>query len=627
MSTELPPFHPEMFRRTFDQAGVGLAHVALDGTLLRANRRLCDVLGYTHDELLARTLDDLVDPEDADIGLSNDRLLYAGHIDSYAVEKRYLRKDGTLVWVRQTMSLMRDHNDQPEYLIAVLGDISHCKRNELELKDREASVRAILEQAPLGIAFFDSHLRYQRINAYSARVTGHTPEQLIGRTLEEVMTESFGAKASAQIVSQFQHTLDTGEPLCIRSWAGRLQTHGEAPYFSDWEIRCVKHNHVPMGILLTFVDITPHEMSRHELAQSQARLRAILDTAADGIITIDQGGIIESVNAAADAIFGYAPGELVGQSVDVLMPQTESGWHVQRIERYLHTHTSKVIGAVNELIARRKDGSLFPIELAVSEVPLPERRIFTGVVHDISRRRQLERQILHISESEQARIGQDLHDGICQELVAATMSLNLLASRLEEQSRPESANVREIISQIRAINTHTRDLAHGLHPVRLEHGGLSAALEDLAGQISRHTRVKCICLCDESISIADTTVAVHLYRIAQEAINNAIRHGKAGMIELSLVTDGTGIRLAIRDNGIGISNGALRGAGMGIRTMKYRANAIGANLHILPAPGQGTIVSCALAPAHPEQRHEYQDKKEARPRRLREVSKKNPGRR
>lgn len=627
MSNETPPFHPEMFRRTFDHAGVGLAHVALDGTLLRANRKLCDMLGYTHDELLSRTLEDLVDPEDADVGLSNERLLLAGHIDSYVVEKRYLRKAGALVWVRQTMSLMRDHDDKPAYLIAVVADISQCKHTEIELKDREASVRAILDQAPLGIAFFDSHLRYQRINAYSARVTGHTPEELLGRTLREVMVESFGAKAAEEIVSQFQHTLDTGEPLCIRSWSGHLQKQGDAPYFSDWEIRCVKHNHVPMGILLTFVDITPHEMSRRELAQSQARLRAILDTAADGIITIDQGGIIESVNAAADAIFGYAPGELVGQNVDVLMSQGETGWHVERIAQYLNRGTSKVIGAVNELMARRKDGRLFPIELAVSEVHLPERRIFTGVVHDITRRRQLEKQILHISESEQARIGQDLHDGICQELVAATMSLNLLASRLEERSIAESADVREIIAQIRSINTHTRDLAHGLHPVRLEHGGLSAALEDLAGRISRHTGVKCTCLSDESILISDTTVAVHLYRIAQEAINNAIRHGKAGTIELSLVRDGTGIRLAIRDSGIGISNGAPRGAGMGIRTMKYRANAIGGNLHIMPAPGQGTIVSCVLAPAHPEQQHEYQDKKETRSRRLREVSKKNPRRR
>lgn len=355
MSTDTP-FHPEMFRRTFDHAGVGLAHIGLDGTLLRANHKLCEILGYSHNELLAKTLEDLVDPDDADLGLSNERLLLAGHIDSYVVEKRYLRKAGELVWVRQTMTLMRDHDDRPAYLIAVVADISHCKHTEIELKDREASVRAILDQAPLGIAFFDTHLRYQRINAYSALVTGHTPEQLIGRTLKEVMVESFGVKAAEEIVSQFQHTLESGEPLCIRGWSGRLQKRGETQYYSDWEIRRVKHNHLPMGILLTFVDITPHEMSRRELAQSQARLRAILDTAADGIVTIDQGGIIESVNAAADAIFGYAPGELVGQSVDVLMPGNEKGYHVERIERYLNRGTSKVIGVVNEMMARRKDG-------------------------------------------------------------------------------------------------------------------------------------------------------------------------------------------------------------------------------------------------------------------------------
>lgn len=212
-------------------------------------------------------------------------------------------------------------------------------------------------------------------------------------------------------------------------------------------------------------------------------------------------------------------------------------------------------------------------------------------------RKRLGRELLQISELEQHRIGQDLHDGICQELAGIEIMSQVLVEKLAAKSRTHAANAAEIGRLVREAITHTRDLARGLSPVVLESQGLMSALEELASGTEKIFRVQCQFRCPTPVPVHDNTVATHLYRIAQEAVSNAIKHGKASAIEIGLTRAPEYIRLSIKDDGIGVPDELPRGNGMGLRIMHYRAGMIGGSLVVQKDAGGGTSVVCTTVMA------------------------------
>lgn len=345
--------------------------------------------------------------------------------------------------------------------------------------------------------------------------------------------------------------------------------------------------------LLSTAQQTDHRQARSALRDSNERLRAILDTAVEGIITIDEQGIIESFNPSAEKIFGYTSGEAVGQNVKILMPEPFRHQHDGYIENYMHTGHAKIIGIGREVVGRRKDGTVFPMDLSVSEVRLADSRLFTGFVRDITERKQLETEIAEISNREQQRIGQDLHDGLCQELAGIELMCQVLEQKLAAKSKAEAKQVADIGEHVRHAIGHTRKLARGLSPVELEANGFTSALHELADTAQKLFHVECRLDCAKQVTIRDNVAATHLYRIAQEAINNAVKHGKAKEITISLKSGGDKNVLAVKDNGLGFSNEERKGSGMGLHTMKYRAGVVGATLDVR-SDGAGVTVTCTF---------------------------------
>ncbi len=217
-----------------------------------------------------------------------------------------------------------------------------------------------------------------------------------------------------------------------------------------------------------------------------------------------------------------------------------------------------------------------------------------GIAEDVTDHRRLEREILEISDREQARIGQDLHDGLCQQLVSLGFDNHSLEQQLAARAVPEAAAVQKMGQVLDDAITEARAVSRGLFPVQLEVDGLSLALQQLAASISARTRVKCRMECPQPVSVPDNAVATHLYRIAQEAVNNAIKHSRASLILIQLQTNQHRIELKISDNGIGIPVTAGSPRGMGLHILKYRAQAIGGVLNIERAPQHGTIIFCSV---------------------------------
>jgi two-component system, LuxR family, sensor kinase FixL len=332
----------------------------------------------------------------------------------------------------------------------------------------------------------------------------------------------------------------------------------------------------------------------HETAE---RLRAILETAVEGIITIDEHGIIESLNPAAERLFGYAAAELTGRNVSLLMPSPYRQEHDSYLANYLRTGRARIIGIGREVVGQRKDGSIFPMDLAVSEVKLPDRRLFTGFVRDITERKRLEQEILEISSREQRRIGQDLHDGLGQELAGIQLMAEVLERDLTKKSKRDATQAAKIAEHVRRTISHTRMLARGLSPVEVEANGLMSALDELAKSASTLLRIDCRFHCPKPVLLKDNAAATHLYRIAQEAINNAVKHGQASDVRIELSMKGKQRRLRVLDNGTGFKRVKTAPSGMGLRIMKYRSDMIGGALTVLPAESGGTAVICEFPDA------------------------------
>ena len=347
-----------------------------------------------------------------------------------------------------------------------------------------------------------------------------------------------------------------------------------------------------LGLEGFITDISQYKQSEYELRDREERLRAIVDTAVEGIITINERGLIDSFNAAAERMFDYSAAEVLGKNVSLLMPSPYREEHGGYLENYQRTGTRKIIGIGREVLGRRKDGSTFPMHLSVSESTVSTGRLFTGIVRDKSEEKRLERQIQEVSTREQQRIGRDLHDGLGQELTGISFLADVLQSQLASERHSAAETAEEIAKLVRKSIDHARGLVKGLCPVNLEADGLMQALEDLATMVHQVYGLDCAFRCEAPVLIHHHDIAMHVYYIGHEAVHNAIKHGHPKSLVISLTQDREQGRLTIEDDGSGLPANPERRGGSGLQIMKYRATMIDGELNVDNNPDGGVRVSC-----------------------------------
>lgn len=339
-------------------------------------------------------------------------------------------------------------------------------------------------------------------------------------------------------------------------------------------------------------EISERKKAEEELSTSEEKYRELVTCSLDGVVSADSMMNITLWNRAAERIFGYSDKEIIGQSLIKIVPEK---YH-QRVEEgfqfFRQTGTGKVIGKTFEVEGLKKDGQIIPVELSISSKKKEEICLAIAVVRDISERKYLQNKLLQISEQEQIRIGHDLHDGLGQHLTGTNFLCKALEQQIASGYIPEASEVAEIGKLINQAITIVRNQVSLLHPVNLEADGLMTALKDLAFSVKNLFNVSCQFLCEHPVLIHDNIKAIHLYRIAQEAIHNAVKHSQAKHITLSLTLVDDRFALTIEDDGLGLSKTADNKC-MGLRIMNYRAGMIGALLDFKTEPGFGTKVVCS----------------------------------
>jgi len=319
----------------------------------------------------------------------------------------------------------------------------------------------------------------------------------------------------------------------------------------------------------------------------------LFENANDMVFTHDLEGRMTSINKAGERLLHRTRQEILSLNLVDLLVEEQRPQARQWI-RQVVTDTDVPAAEWDFLDA---GGRRFRVELSSRQVDRAGQVVeVEGIARDITQRKRLEREILDISSREQRRIGHDLHDGVCQQLAGISLLANTLAERLQAGEPVEPADAEKISLLINEANRQTRSVARGLFPVRLEDNGLISALEELANNSGSFFKINVEFTCHQPEPVVDNSVALHLYYIAQEALMNAAKHGKARNVVVDLQPSGRRWALMIRDDGVGFSTSFVSRTGMGIRIMHYRARVIGATLDLKSDGASGTQVSCLFSP-------------------------------
>ncbi len=561
----------------------------LEGTVTSWNAGAERLYGYSATEMLGKPLSLLAPPDLADemSGMLG-RIRQGQRVDHFIT--RRVRKGGQRIDVSVSVSPIKDAAGRVVGAAAISRDIAESLKMSEALR-LQGEIAANMAEGVCLIRARDASVVYT--NEKFDAMFGYRPGELIGRPVSTL--NAANAKSPEELAGEIITALNS-----YGLWSGQVHNvkSDGTPFWCQANVSTFEHPEHGTVWVSVQSNITERKQAEESLRSSRERISAIVNTADDAILTIDERGIIESANPATERVFGYGAAELIGQNVNMLMPSPYREEHDAYLARYLKTGEKKVIGTRRELQGRRKDGSTFPLELAVSEFQMGGQRHFAGVHRDIGERKALEREVIEIAADEQRRIGQDLHDSIGQELTGLGLTSEALAEALREQDSPDAGLATRVAGGLRRVLGQIRMLARGLVPVQVDAQGLMSALEELAARVREQSGILCTFRCDEPVPVEDSATATHLYRIAQEAVTNAVRHGHAQHITISLAAEDTRIILGIRDDGVGIREPQGEGDGMGLRIMRYRAGLINAAVDVAPAEGGGTLVTCILSKGH-----------------------------
>ncbi|MFY9924689.1 MAG: sensor histidine kinase [Opitutaceae bacterium] len=322
--------------------------------------------------------------------------------------------------------------------------------------------------------------------------------------------------------------------------------------------------------------------------------------------------ILVLVIGVADYLTGFELSLLVFYLLPICLAVASVGWRFGVVTSVLSiatwltgdfaagAHFSKTLVPVwNSLIAL---GTYLMVVWLLSSLLALQREMearirqrTAALTDEIAERERLERAILEISDRERRSIGHDLHDGLGQHLTGTALVAHALGARMADRKADEAQEMKKIIGLIEDGIEQTRNLAKGLLLAEIEREGLAIALQEFAAATSQNFRVECVCRCEGNAAFEENGTATHLYRIAQEAVRNAVRHGRAKRIDIALEDRGGKVVLSVHDDGTGLAPPGSRGEGLGLRIMTHRASIIGASLAVTAQPGGGTLVICTLA--------------------------------
>jgi PAS domain S-box-containing protein len=333
-----------------------------------------------------------------------------------------------------------------------------------------------------------------------------------------------------------------------------------------------------------------------------ARLAGLLDSAMDGIISVDDRQRIVLYNRAAEKMFGWSPDEVEGKPLDLLIPERFRGGHGSQVRRFGATGTtSRRMGHQTVLYALRKDGAEFPIEASISQLQTPEGKVYTVILRDVTERVRAQGELAAfasestgVREQEKSRIARELHDELAQSLTALKMDSIWLRDHVPGEDSAAQEKLSQMLALLDAAVASVRRIAADLRPLVLDDLGLVAAIEWAVQNFSQRTGVPCELQVDESLDLQEPH-ATGVFRIVQESLANVAKHAGATRVEVELRPVDEHLLVRVQDDGIGFRPSAPRKPqSLGLVGLRERAQLLHGELKVESNLGAGTRVEARI---------------------------------
>ncbi|MGH3086951.1 MAG: PAS domain S-box protein [Rubrobacteraceae bacterium] len=631
----------ERFRAAFDSAAIGMGMVSPEGRWLRVNRPLCEIVGYSEPELLELTFQDITHPDDLEKDLRWVERVLRGDIRAYQLEKRYIRKDGRIVWILLSVALVRDDRDNPLYFISQIQDITQSKRAEEALKQSEALYRTVIEQATENIFLVDVETRrIVQSNPAFRKALGYPEQDLEDMTLYDIVAADRESVDENIRLVLTRRTSSVGERKYRRKDGSLVSVEVSASIIllDGRETLCaVAHDVTERARAQELLEERVATLSR--IAASLAldpRMESTLDAMARSVVLastavacsvalFEEGaghlrlegshGLPDGFREGIEAVWRDSRARSVWRDGRERSPTIEAVRSRRRVlaenmrsrmlsnPLYEPVHESLKEASwdtvfIVPLVSRGRSLGAINFAYLPGEEPGENEQVFLGAVADqaaiaVENARLYEQARSIAALEERQRLARELHDSVSQALYGIVLGTRTARTLLERNPERVGDPLDYVLSLAQAGLDEMRALIFELRPESLEQEGVIAALQKRAAVLkTRHDLEVETVLCEEpdvSLEVKET-----VYRIAQEALHNTVKHSRAGSASIKMDCDPEHITLEVSDDGVGFDTEGEFPGHLGLRSMRERVSRLGGEMEITSRPGEGARVRARI---------------------------------
>ena len=572
-----------------ESAKLGTWEYDLETRLFISDERNAGLLGVTHHEGSEKIAEIArhIPPDDLAKLLQRLETTVAERSD-FEQEFRVHRPEGAERWLIARGRALCDSGGKARRVIGVNFDITERRKAEQTLIYQEKLYRALFALSPVGILLEDTEGRILDANEALCQTIGYARAELIGQNTRIFVLP--GEQADAE---QHLAWLGAGQSLRHERWNVRKDGTPCLVLLRESPMMLPDGN---QGVLVVAEDITERKRTEEALRDSEERFRTVFESAPLGIAIYGTDGRYLQVNRAGCEMLGRSVAELLATGPFEITHPDDIAEGRQLLGELV---AGRCNGYAREKRFLRKDGGVVITHVSVTGVRSSHGAIqfIFSMALDITETRRMQQEMLEVSAHERRQFSYSLHDGLGQYLSGLSLKAKCLEEDLRAAGSAYADGAASLGRWISQASAQARAMGRGLDPVQVEVGGLVPALHKLAQESEELLSLPCGFRCNVPEVKLAPEVGLHLFRITQEGIHNASKHAQARRVELELTVDAEGLCLSIKDDGVGFPDGFTATDGMGLRSMRFRADSIGANLSFNGQTGLGVEVKCIL-PSH-----------------------------
>ena len=522
------------------------------------------------------------------------------------LERDVRAEDGR--WYSIRLRPYRTGDRKIDGVLIALVDIDEMKKNQEAVQKEERFVSAILDAAgrAMLVTVLDPEGRIVHFNRACQEMTGYSLEEVKGKRPWDFLVapeEAGGIRSAFSKVltgtpndSEIHWLAKDGSRRLI-AWSNRATLDGDGR---------------AQNVIGTGIDVSERQQAQEEARQSEATVRALLETATQAILAVDRQGLVVLANATAETMFGYSREEILDHPLENLIPERLRGPHTGHQAEYFARPHKRPMGLGLELAGLRKDGTEFPVEVSLSHIATNDGMLAVAFVTDITERksnedalreseaqaratqeklRALSSGLLEAQEDERRRVSRELHDDLNQRLAMLAIDMGEMEKLVPDADGVVRAQLQSMQGRLDALSEDMRRTAYRLHPSILEHLGLVEALESYCADFSKQEKIRVAFRPRNVPKAIPEGIALCLYRVAQECLRNVAKHAGASKALVTLTGAEGGISLTVSDAGQGFDPASVKGkGGLGLVSIEERVIAVGGTLAIQSQPADGTQV-------------------------------------